>query len=75
MPEAFVAGAAQDDADAQFNLGVMYAEGHGVSLDDAEAVRWFRRAAEQGDPEARYLACRRRIGVSQDISETAVWCH
>jgi TPR repeat protein len=30
------------------NLGFMYDEGLGVAEDDAEAVRWFRLAAEQG---------------------------
>jgi TPR repeat protein len=29
---------------AQVNLGIMYAHGHGVPRDDAEATGWFRRA-------------------------------
>src|SRR5512139_2231427 len=37
------------DAGAQFRIGTMYAEGLGVTRDDAEAAKWFRRAAEQGD--------------------------
>ena len=36
------------DAEAQNNLGVMYANGEGVPQDDAEAVRWYGLAAEQG---------------------------
>ena len=40
--------AEQGDANAQFNLGVMYDNGEGVSEDDVEAVRWWRLAAEQG---------------------------
>ena len=36
-------------AQAQNNLGLMYANGQGVPQDDAEAVKWFRLAAEQGD--------------------------
>ena len=35
---------------AQFNLGVMYAEGRGVSQDDATAARWYQLAAAQGYP-------------------------
>lgn len=35
--------------DGQFSLGVMYAQGRGVSENDFEAVRWYRKAAEQGD--------------------------
>ena len=33
----------------------MYAEGWGVSQSDAEAVRWYRKAAEQGYAEARKI--------------------
>ena len=40
--------AEQGNADAQNNLGVMYGEGSRVPQDHAEAVRWFRMAAEQG---------------------------
>ncbi|MBM3508219.1 MAG: SEL1-like repeat protein, partial [Alphaproteobacteria bacterium] len=41
--------AEQGDAIAQALLGFMYAEGQGVPQDHAEAVKWYRRAAEQGD--------------------------
>jgi hypothetical protein len=41
------------DATAQYNLGVMYAEGQGVPQDDEEAAKWFRKAAEQGDADAQ----------------------
>ena len=34
-------------AEAQLYLGSMYANGLGVPQDDAEAVRWFRLAAER----------------------------
>jgi TPR repeat protein len=27
----------------------MYAKGRGVPKDDAEAIRWYRNAADQGD--------------------------
>ncbi len=45
--------AEQGDADAQFNLGVMYDQGLGVPQDYQEAVRWYRRAAEQGNTGAQ----------------------
>ena len=45
----------QGDADAQFNLGVMYYNGEGVPEDDKEAVKWWRKAAEQGHAEAQYF--------------------
>ncbi len=50
------------------NLGVMYASGKGVPKDDAEAVRWYRLAAEQGNALAQVAATgegvpeRRRCG-------------
>lgn len=36
----------------QYNLGAMYDYGEGVAEDDAEAARWYRKAAEQGDADA-----------------------
>ena len=47
--------AEQGDAQAQFNLGLMYDMGDGVPQDDAEAVRWYRRAAEQDFANAQTL--------------------
>jgi len=54
----------REDADlgyprAQFNLGVMYANGRGVNKNDVEAVKWYRKAAEQGLANAQY-----NLGVS-----------
>jgi len=40
---------------AQFQLGRMYEEGHGVEKSDVEAVRLYHLAAEQGHAEARSL--------------------
>ena len=40
--------AAQGNAAAQYLLGLMYGRGDGVPQDDAEAVKWYRLAAEQG---------------------------
>src|SRR5665811_1005595 len=37
----------QGNADAQFNLGSLYYQGWGIPQDYQEAVRWFRKAAEQ----------------------------
>src|SRR5215470_8947952 len=38
----------QGEVDAQYNLGVMYDKGQGVTRDYAVAVGWFRKAADQG---------------------------
>ena len=44
LPEA----AEQGDAEAQFRLGSIYYQGRGVPLDHSEALKWLRKAAEQG---------------------------
>ncbi len=54
-PKAEVAhtmAAEQGHADAQFNLGLMYARGEGVLLDYVLAYMWFNLAAAQGNEEA-----------------------
>jgi TPR repeat protein len=38
---------------AQFNLGLLYAKGQGVARNYSEAVRWWRKAAEQGQADAQ----------------------
>jgi TPR repeat protein len=42
------------DATAQFNLGLLYLDGHGVPQSSAEAATWFRRAAEQDYAQAQH---------------------
>jgi len=42
------------DPVTQFNLGLLYLDGHGVPESPEEAVNWFRRAAEQGYAEAQH---------------------
>ena len=44
--EATRHAAEQGNADAQNNLGFMYDKGRGVQQDYAEAVRWYRLAAD-----------------------------
>ncbi len=68
--------AERGDAEAQHNLGLMYAKGEGVPRDDSEAVKWFRLAAEQGNANAQqtlgvmYLEGR---GVPRDFVEAMKW--
>jgi len=42
-------------ARAQGNLGVLYYKGEGVVRDRAEAVKWWRLAAEQGEEHGRRM--------------------
>ena len=47
------ADAEQGYADAQYDPGRCYAKGEGVTQDCFEAVKWYRKAAEQGEPDAQ----------------------
>jgi len=47
--------AEQGDAPAQFILGGMYSNGKGTAKDEAQAVVWYRKAAEQGDVVAQTM--------------------
>ena len=40
--------AKKGDAEAQTTLGGMYADGQGVAKDYKQAVKWYRKSAEQG---------------------------
>ena len=54
----------------------MYATGRSVLKDDAEAVKWYRLAAEQGPAGAQYalgLSYRTGEGVLKDAAEAARW--
>ena len=66
------------DASAQYNLGLMHAEGRGVPQDAATAVIWYRKAAEQGDAGAQYhlgLMYAEGRGVPQDAAAASAWFH
>ena len=51
--ELVVNASDQDHADAQFNMGVLYAYGRGVNQDFAEALSWFEKADANGSPQAK----------------------
>src|SRR5210317_1323487 len=42
------------DAEAQFQLGNLYAEGRIVPNDFVEATKWFRKSADQGLAKSQY---------------------
>ena len=68
--------AKQGDVNAQF-MRLLYIDGEGVPLDEAEATHWFRKVAEQGDASAQlYLSdmyADGRGGVPRDKVEEARW--
>ena len=45
--------AEQGHAGAQYQLGLLYANGQGVTKDDAKARQWYEKAAAQGHTEAQ----------------------
>jgi TPR repeat protein len=65
-------GAAIGNAEAQYELGVMYYSGEGIPRDFQEALSWFRKAADQG--VARAMTCAAMIlhenrGVKPNLAE------
>jgi TPR repeat protein len=54
----------------------MHSRGEGLPKDDAEAVKWLRKAADQGHAEAQYnlgQLYRESTGVPQDYAQAASW--
>ena len=72
----YLKAAAQGDADAQHNLGVMYALGQGVARDYGEAMTWYLKAAEQGDAQAQSnigFMYNEAQGVARDYVQACMW--
>ena len=64
------------DAEAQYNLGVMYDQGASVDQDLGKAASWYRKAAEQGFMDAQTnlgIMYYRGEGVSGNHTEAAKW--
>ena len=68
--------AEQGYAQAQYNLGVCYANGDGVEKNPTEAVKWYRKAAEQGDALAQCnlgVCYANGNGVEKNLNEAVKW--
>lgn len=65
------------DLEAQFQVGLLFEKGEQVSRDYAEAEKWYRKAAEQGHPDAMlYLAMLYFNGndiINKDFKEVEKW--
>jgi TPR repeat protein len=64
------------DADAQYHLGIQYANGQSLPKNETEAVKWFRLAAAQGHPMAQLalgLCHHDGFGVPQNELEAGKW--
>ena len=63
-------------ADAESDLGLMYDRGQGVPQDYTEAVKWYRRAAAQGNAGAQFslgFMYDKGHGVVQNYAEAQKW--
>ena len=68
--------AEQGNAQAQYHLGLMYENGHGMAQDNVEALNWYSKAAEQGHASAQNnlgAMYDKGRGVPQDDAEAAKW--
>src|SRR5713101_3261142 len=71
------AGADKGDPKAQYELGRAFFSGTlGVAKDEAEAVKWFRKAAEQNVADAQFslgVCYANGRGVAEDDAEAVKW--
>ena len=68
--------AARGEAEAQFNLGLIYYKGQGVPQDYVEAFGSFKLASEQGKTEAHFylgVMYERGEGTAKDHAKAAYW--
>jgi hypothetical protein len=74
--QEFKAGAEAGQAEAEFDLGVLYAQGLGVLRDLNVAASWYRKAADQGNAEAQFALGQMYAhgwGVPRDTADAVRW--
>jgi hypothetical protein len=78
--EDFIADLKQNaengDAQAQYQVGLLYYNGHSVPQDLTQAVNWFTRSAQQNDGEAQFnlgILYQQGDGVPQSYVEAFYW--
>ncbi|MBO5081312.1 MAG: SEL1-like repeat protein [Lachnospiraceae bacterium] len=66
-----------EDSDAMFTIGYCYSVGgYGIEIDYEEAVKWYTKAAELGEPDAMYnlaLCYYYGYGVEVDQEKFDMW--
>jgi len=63
-------------AKAQYNLGLMYANGVGVEQDVERALHWYHKAANQGYSPAQYILAGKYAngqGLNRDLKQALTW--
>ena len=71
----FRLAAEQGNAQAQFNLGLMYGNGQGVPQDYVQAHKWFNLAASQypaSEKERRDIAVKNRAFVAAKMTPAQI---
>lgn len=64
------------NAEAQYNLALLYRDGEGVPVDYGKAMAWYRKAAKQGYARAQSnigAMYYKGLGVPQDYSKALEW--
>jgi len=73
----YVMAAEQGSGWAQMNLGLLYTHGgDGLPQDYGKAIDWFRKAADNNDPDAKYdlgWAYEAGLGVPKDRDQAIEW--
>ena len=76
IPNGLKTLASSGDAAAQYEVGLRYADGHGVPRDPKEAAAWLTKAAVQGLAPAEYRlgsAYEKGIGTDRDPTLAMSW--
>ena len=63
-------------AKAQYNLGLMFANGVGVAQDFEQALFWYQKSAQQGFSPAQYILAGKYAngqGVARDLRQALNW--
>ncbi len=66
----------QENADAQYHLGLLFEKGQGVLEDYEEAAKWYRRSAEKGNADAQLILGKNYYEgevVLEDHEKAAKW--
>ena len=74
--EEVKARAEAGDAESEVELGLRYTNSEGVAKDQVEAVKWYRKAAEQNYPRGQYnlgVGYYKGEGVVKDQAEAVKW--
>lgn len=72
----YLARAKAGDPVAQYDVGVLYAQGNGLVQDYASAASWFHAAATQGNVDAEYnlgVLYERGLGVTANPMDAVNW--